>query len=306
MKMVKKIVLTLCGLCLLSLPLLAAGCNSDFAVTAEIEDVDRQLTMQGKEVNIPDTGLGIIPAIYTIDNFVNDYTVDLEYRIYNELDYASVANIEVWLPNSTQLRKNPEYELWAPATVYCKVVEPDLMVSGDGNKDITIRVYVPPDVEMPDKWLFWVGYSLEGHKWGDYVTTLNNNFVFVPSNFEVDITDTSQKMTWLTWGNSPEIIVRATYGEPAQTIDDGILVYQGVGEQIIQDWWYAKENKYINRQYTKFDIEDTSLLPFSGGEKLFYKVWIQYLEGGVWRGKWNPVGQSLYLPVLSAKVVVNK
>lgn len=301
-----KIVLILCSLCLLFTPLLAAGCDKEFAVTAEIEDVDRAMTKQGNEVNIPDSGLGIVPAIYTIDNFRNDFTVDLEYRIYNELDYASRANVEILLPNETQLRKNPDYVSWSPASVYCTVVEPDLVVTGGGNKDITIRIYVPPEVEMPDKWMFWVGYYLEGHTWGNYVTTLNGNFVFVPSTFEVDITDTEQVMSWLTWGNSPDIMVRASYGEPALSIEDGVLVYQGGGEQVIHDWWYDKEQKYLKRQYTQFTVRDNRLLSYGGGEKLFYTVWQKYIENGEWNGKWRAIGQNLYIPQVSAKVVVNK
>lgn len=253
-----------------------------------------------------DIEFGIYPAKYEIRGYDKGGTVDLPFTLYNDLLYSTVAEVYVVLPTEQQLAKNPGYKLWPDIQLYCSIVEADLVIPADGSKVITLRLHIPADIEMPSKFFFYVAYRSEGQKWGSYGVTLRNNFVFYPYCFQPAVTDETQSFTWLTWGNNPEVMVRSSYDKPPESITEGLLVYQGMGEQVIRKWEDPETGKVLDRQYTLYSITDNQTLSFSGGEKLFYRAWQKHLVKGEWDGTWDVIGQSMIVAGVNAKVVVTK
>lgn len=290
------------GLSAVLLTGLVAGCtpkNSvEYTKTATLSE-------DSPSIKESDIEFGMYPAVYEVNNYKVGKLVDLKYTLYNDLDYSTLATVSIYLPSITALNKNPEYKGWGLASAYCNVVDEDLTIPANGKKDITVSIYVPDDETPPDKWMFYVAYQSEGHKWGRYVITDNKNFVFLPHCFSCDITDNEQKMSWLTWGNSPEIMVRAKYDLPPENINDGNLIYQGIGTQVIKKWQDPDTGKILDRQYTSFDITDNKILTWNGGDKLFYRAWQKNIVNGKWDNTWNLIGQSLVIPEVQAKVLVN-
>jgi len=283
------------------LTLVITGCASASTWTANPPPLSEIEAASNSEM-----GFGIYPAGYDIDNYRDDYSVVLKFTVGNDLDYPSMVSIKIKLPLDFQVEKNPGYVRWDKAVDYCQLTATDLSIPANSDKKFNIRVYIPEGVEFPDKWMFYVAYQLEGNKWGRYVVTSQGNFVFIPSSFECSISDSHQEMVWLTWGNSPELMVRAAYGSPPETIGDGELLYQGYGQQVIRDWLNPDSGKVLDRQYTLYTISDNKLLPLGGGTTLFYRAWQAHRVNGVWDGTWDMVGQSMVVPEVWAKVLVSK
>ena len=248
---------------------------------------------------------------YTVEHYVpGKDTVELTFTVSSNLPFSSEAIIRFVQPLDFQLDKNPGYYRWGTFTRYCYILNDDLLVPAYGTKDITIRLqvpdYLPEEIEMPSKFMFFVAYQLSGHRWGSYTMTPKGNFVFYPSCLDTDIVDNLQHFEWLTWGNAPEIIVRAQYNTPPTDIDEGYLVYQGTGEQVIREWYYPEGDKILDRQYTLFSIYDNQAMPAEGSNKLFYRMWQKHLKDNVWDGTWDLKGQSLVVPEVQVKVLVSK
>lgn len=250
---------------------------------------------------------GIYPAGYDVENYKDGLdTVDLKFTVGSDLAYPSTASIFIKLPLQVQLNKNPGFEGWADTALYCQLLDTDLTVPANSEREFTLRIQVPEGVRSPLNWLFYVAYQLDGHKWGSYQVTSRGNFVFTPYCFECSISDSHQDMVWLTWGNSPQLMVRAAYGNPPETPEEGELVYQGRGEQVIRDWTDPNTGKVLDRQYTLYTISDNRLLPIGGGTTLFYRAWQEHLVNGVPDGTWDIIGQSMVIPEVNAKVTVSK
>lgn len=247
---------------------------------------------------------------YNVDAFiVGKSTAYMTFTVGSDLRYDSIAEIRLVQPLDSQLAKNEGCVRWDNFTDYCTIImEADnaLVVPALGTKEITLKLQVPEGVDMPDKWMFYVAYKLAGHEYGNYQITSNSNIVFFPSYFASDITDNYQKFTWITWGNFPKVIVRAKVGSPITNMNDGELVYEGTGEQIIQQWFWEDEGKWLDRQYTKFTILDNELLSYFGGDKLFYAVWYQRIINNTWQGEWNRLDESKVIPEVQQKVIVSK
>ena len=290
---------------ILALVLMVAGCAPGFApnATRTITPPKPPATVNASEIEF-----GIYPVAYTVGDSRNPYvkgaTVELQFTCYNDLDYDSPARIVIKDPSSLALKRNTGYVSWTGAHIYCEVVG-DTIVPANGNKEITIRIYVPENENsVPAKWMFYVAYQSEGHRWGNYTITGWNNFVFTPYGFTSTVTDSKQIFEWITWGNSPEVMLRASYDMPPQSITDGTLVYTGYGEQIIRKWDKG-DGTILDRQYTQFYIEDDTQLPYDGGEKIFYRAWQKHLVRGDWDGTWDTLNQSIVVPEVQAKVIVN-
>jgi hypothetical protein len=291
------------GLCLV---LLSTSCGGGFKV-GETRIITAVLPTTFTNAGVE---FGIYPGIYTVGNFFNPYvkgaTIELGYTIFSDLDFPSSARIFVYHPSTNALESNKGYSDLANLSDYCMVVDDGQYIPAHGSKTTTIRVFIPEGTpDIASKWIFYVGYQLDGHRWGNYTTTQAGNFVFTPGDFNCIMTDFVQQMTWLTWGNSPLLMVRMSYDTPPATIADGEQVYLGNGEQVIRPWLDPESGQILQRQYSLFNINMTEHLSASGGDKLFYRAWQQHMVNGQWDGTWDAIGQSLVIPEVQAKVLIN-
>lgn len=301
----------ICLTCITTVALLV-GCATPPAerttvATAVVQIPDRNPT--DGIVSVPNDGIGINPGGFTIINYDRSH-VELVFTLYNELDYSSDAIISYKHPMDFQLAKNPGTVRWLEASNYIKTLNDDLTIQGNSIRNVTVELYVPEGVEMPDEWVFWVAYQLEGFKWGNYQSTSLGNFVFFPSFFDTKdspatITDTRQAMDLYTWGNSAEMMIRAQYDTPPAGPLEGELIYRGYGEQVFKPWLDPNLNKVLDRQYTLFTINDNKPLSDLGGQKLFYRAWIAHRVNGVEDGTWDPIDQTIFIPSAEAKVLVS-
>lgn len=292
-------------ICLLMI--LVAGCGQEFVAgqTRTIAPPPLPSTMVGGDVEF-----AMFPGVYTVGNnlsspYIKGATVDLKYLLFNDLDFPSPATITIKNASTASTKRNTGYVNWISSPLYCTAADNEFDIPAHGSKEITIRIYVPEGISCPSKWIFYVSYISEGHKWGSYVSTTQNNFVFYPGMFQPNITDTAQQLTWLTNGNSAPIKVIAKYDSPPVDINDGRVVYQGLGEQQIRQWQDPKSHLWLDRQYTYFSITDNQKLPSNTGKKLFYRAWQQHTVNGMWDGTWDGLGESTIIPEVMAKVLVN-
>ena len=282
--------------------MLVSGCGATMKVGETLT-----ITPAVPPTSVASPNFAIYPAVYRVTGFVQGATLNLVYTMYNDLDFPSPANVVISLPSYISLQSNKDFLSWDRTTAYCQVVADNSPIPAKSSKAITIKVFVPADdTTCPSNWIFYVAYQSEGHKWGAYQETSNGNFVFYPGGFDCHVTDTSQIISWLTWGNSSELMVRRSYDNPPQTVNDGDSVYQGFGSQIILKWLNPETDQVLDRQYTQFNISDTQKLQASGGSNVFYRAWIKHLEYGVWDGTWDAIGQSVVIPEVQAKVLISK
>jgi hypothetical protein len=295
----------LAALCLLMV--LVGGCGTEFVVgqTRTIAPPPLPRTMTGAEVEF-----AMFPAVYTVGNnlgspYVKGATVDLKYIVFNDLDFPSPATLSIKNASTASTKRNAGYVNWQESATYCLVADNTFDIPAHGSREVTIRINVPEGVTCPAKWIFYVSYVSEGHKWGSYVTTPQSNYVFYPGMFQANVTDISQQLAWTTSGNSATIRVISKYGSPPTSMDDGKLVYQGLGEQQIKKWQDPKSGLWLDRQYTYFSVTDNQRLPTLSGTKLFYRAWQQHTVNSVWDGTWDVLGQSTIIPEVMAKVLIN-
>lgn len=283
---------------------LFAGCGGGFKPgETKLIDVPPPVIKEGSSIEF-----GIYPAAYTIGNelypFVNGATAELKFRLYNNLDYASPCNITIQQPSLVAVARNKGYVAWADVTKYCGAVG-NVIVPPHSYAEEIIRITIPEGVSHPKQWMFYVTYQSEGHRWGDYTQTDSKNYVFTPPGFDCNITDVSQQFSYLTWGNSPKLIVRKQYGVPPSSITSGDPVFEDFGKQVRYPWVDPNSGKTLERQYTNYQFTTNEILPSYGGVNLFYKAWIQHMVNGIWDGTWDAIGQSVMIPEVQAKVLVN-
>lgn len=302
----KKLILSvlLCSLLLSSCGIFGSGTEVVRPPTKELPTYIEDSGEAGKYV-----GTGIYPAKYEIGNpngYLRGVTIDLVFELYNGLPFSSPIEVSIPRPSVTTVEKRLEKGLvfWEDCNKYVSILGQESGVEAYGSQEVTVRLLVPKDVDTPEKWFFPVQYCNVGQQWGPYKETTSNNFVFYPSSFELDASDSLQRLKLLTWGNSPRLMVRASYGSPPETINDGRIVYLDTGEQVIRKWDKG-DGTLLDRQYTLFDVVDNQQLPLDQETHLFYRAWLENRNPqGEPDGTWSPINQSQFIQKVSAEVQV--
>lgn len=255
-------------------------------------------------------GTAIYPARYEVGNplgYTKGLTLDLTFEVYNGLPYSVPANLNILAPSASTMAKRPGFVIWDKTPFYVSIVDDGSYIPAYGKKEVIVRILVPEDEPYnPAKWVFHLSYLNVGQLWGDSVLTAEGNRIFYPGGFNTSgLTDTSQELTYIANGNSPRLMVRASYDAPPETTTDGELVYLGLGEQIIRKWDKG-DGTILDRQYTLFTIEDYEQLTPYGTDKLFYRAWIERRDNnGNSTGEWDELGRTLTVAQVMAEVQVN-
>ena len=254
-------------------------------------------------------GTGIYPARWEIGNpsgYTKGLTIELEFDIFNGLPYPSPVRLRIEAPPQSTLNKRLGFVVWDKTPEYVNIIDDGLYIPADGSKTITVSLCVPDSENPPDKWMFLIAYMNTGQLWGSFKQTISNNYIFYPACFTADgLFDARQNMSFLTWGNSPRLMVRAAYDAPPENIDDGRLTYLGLGEQVIRKWLDPDSGKTLDRQYTLFDFTDNQSLSVTGNSMLFYRAWVEHRGiDGLPDGRWDAVGQNMTAAEVKAEVLV--
>jgi len=253
-------------------------------------------------------GTGIYPARYEVGNpsgYIKELTIDMEFQIYNGLPYPSPIKLYLAQPSASTMKKRIGFVYWGDTAGCVSIIDDGQYIPAYGSKTVTVRLYVPKEMTPPSRWIFQVAYMNTGQLWGVYRQTVGDNFVFYPACFTVEqLGDQWQEMSYLTWGNSPRLMIRASYGAPPETISDGRLVYLGLGEQVIRKWDKG-DGTLLDRQYTLFRVTDNQVLGPGSEAMLFYKAWIEHRgPDGNPDGTWDIIGQSVTVAEVRAEVQV--
>lgn len=239
-------------------------------------------------------GVGIYPSAWEIGNpskYYTGLTIDVELKIFNGLPFSSPSLLTIDKPPQSYIDGFEGYEWWDGATEYISIIGASEELEAHGSESIQAKLLVPKEVkEYPKKWLCWVTYRNEGQLWGNY-EEVNGSFVFFPAAFQSDLSNRTQAFTYLTGGHSPQIIVRAAYNKPPESITDGELVYQGYGEQVRLPWKNEKGN-IVERQFTQFDFSTYYELNQNEGTKLFYRAWREHTVWDIPDGTWDKIGEN--------------